>query len=149
MEREKQIEEMVEHIYEYVSKQDSAIVLNYEFGGKHKQGIATELYNAGYRKERQGEWISVEDRLPETDYKNTFDYNVLVYIPKREGCKQSGMFLGKVCKVEGDDGKRNFWNIKTEPCEWTVWGWSYFEHPVVTHWQPLPQPPKMKGADNE
>ena len=106
-----------------------------------------EIFDKLKEYEDKQEWISVEDRLPETDYKNTFDYNVLVYIPKREGCKQSGMFLGKVCKVEGDDGKRNFWNIKTEPCEWTVWGWSYFEHPVVTHWKPLPQPPKMKGTE--
>ncbi len=26
---------------------------------------AEALYNAGYRKQKEGEWISVEDRLPE------------------------------------------------------------------------------------
>jgi hypothetical protein len=105
-------------------------------------------YHEGYNDGCiMAEWISVEDRLPETDNKNTFDYNVLVYIPQREGCRQHGMFLGKIKKVEGDDGKGNFWGIKTEPCEWTVWGWRYFEHPVVTHWMPLPTPPKMKGAE--
>jgi len=111
-----------------------------EFEDKIEKGELVE--------QKHGEWISVEDRLPETDHKNTFDYNVLVYIPQRKGCRQSGIYLGKVRKVEGDDGKGNFWGKKTEPCEWTVWGWSYFEHPVVTHWMPLPQPPKMKGAEN-
>lgn len=144
MENEKQITEMAKDICtgcrERHKCENNNVCAMAEIVAKH-------LYNAGYRKERQGEWISVEDRLPETDYKNTNDYNVLVYIPKREGCKQSGMFLGKVCKVNGDDGKRNFWGIKTEPCEWTVWGWGYLEHPVVTHWMPLPTPPKMKGAE--
>lgn len=106
-----------------------------------------EIFDKLKEYEDKQEWISVEDGLPETDNKNTFDYNVLVYIPKREGCRQNGIYLGKLKSVKGDDGKGNFWRIKTEPCEWTVWGWSYFEHPVVTHWMPLPQPPKMKGAE--
>lgn len=147
MEREKQIDEIAKLICTYPQCVNYNIIGGCKIAECQTVDIAENLYKQGYRKERQGEWISVEDRLPETDYKNTNDYNVLVYIPKREGCKQSGMFLGKVCKVNGDDGKRNFWGIKTEPCEWTVWGWSYFEHPVVTHWMPLPTPPKMKGAE--
>lgn len=74
-------------------------------------------------------WISVADRLPETDGKNTSDYNVLVYIPKREGCRQHGIYVG------------NFWGLKTESSEWMVWSWGYYEHPVITHWMPLPKPP--------
>lgn len=53
-------------------------------------------------------WISVEDRLPETDGKNTSDYNVLVYIPKREGCRQHGIYVGKRANVPADDGSGNF-----------------------------------------
>ena len=87
-------------------------------------------------------WISVEDRLPETDGKNTFAYNVLVYIPKRDGCNQHGVYIGKLRSVKADDGSGNFWGFKTQACDWTVWGFSYFEHPVVTHWMPMPQPPK-------
>ena len=93
-------------------------------------------------------WISVEDRLPETDGKNTSDYNVLVYIPKREGCRQHGIYVGKLANVPADDGSRNFWGLKTESSEWIVWGWGYLEHPVITHWMPLPKPPgEMTNAD--
>ena len=102
----------------------------------------------------QCEWTSVEERLPETDNKNTRDFNVLVYIPPRSGCVQNGIYLGKLSHVNADDGTGNFWRIKTEACDWTVWGWSYFEHPVVTHWKPLPALPieaeqrlaELKGA---
>ena len=93
------------------------------------------------------QWISVEDRLPETDDTNSYTYNVLVFIPEREGCRQHGMYLAKLKYVKASDGKDNFWNIPTQECEWTVWGWSYFKHPVVTHWMPLPEPPKMKGGE--
>lgn len=89
-----------------------------------------------------GEWISVEDRLPETDGKNTFDYNVLVFIPKREECCQHGIYLGKLKHIKANDGSGNFWGIPTEESEWTVWGFGYMEHPIVTHWMPLPEPPK-------
>ena len=95
---------------------------------------------------RRKEWISVDERLPATDNKNTYDFNVLVFISKREGCRQHGIFLGKLKHSEAEDGSKNFWNIPIEESEWTVWGWSYFEHPVVTHWMPLPEAPKMKGG---
>lgn len=93
-----------------------------------------------------GGWISIEERLPETDNKNTHDFDVLVYVPKRDGCRQHGVYLGKLLHVNADDGTGNFWGIKTEACEWTVWGWSYFEHPVVTHWKPLPPLPIQAEA---
>lgn len=88
-----------------------------------------------------GGWISVEEHLPETDNKNTHDFDVLVYVPKRDGCNQNGVYIGKLSHVNSDDGTGNFWGIRTESCDWTVWGWSYFEHPIVTHWKPLPALP--------
>lgn len=88
-----------------------------------------------------GGWISVEEHLPETDNKNTHDFDVLVYVPKRDGCNQHGVYIGKLSHVSSDDGTGNFWGIRTESCDWTVWGWSYFEHPIVTHWKPLPALP--------
>ena len=108
-----------------------------------------EAENAALRsrlEEAVGGWISIEERLPETDNKNTHDFDVLVYVPKRDGCRQHGVYLGKLSHVNADDGTGNFWGIKTEACEWTVWGWSYFEHPVVTHWKPLPPLPIQAEA---
>ena len=94
-------------------------------------------------------WISVEDRLPETDGKNTSDYNVLVYIPKREGCRQHGIYVGKLANVPADDGSGNFWGLKTESSEWIVWSWGYYEHPVITHWMHLPEPPDRRPPEGE
>ena len=87
-------------------------------------------------------WVNVNDTLPPTDNANTRDYAVLVYVPKREGCIQNGMYLGKLREVPADDGSGNFWGVKTEKSDWCLWGWSFLEHPVVTHWKPLPNPPK-------
>lgn len=85
------------------------------------------------------EWIPCAERLPEKSYKP----NVLVYVPPREGVRQSGIKVGHLEVVEADpEGKKNVWGIPREACEWSLYGWSYFEHPIVTHWMPLPEPPK-------
>ena len=111
------------------------------------QGLIAENVALRERLEKAvGGWISIEERLPETDNKNTHDFDVLVYVPKRDGCRQHGVYLGKLSHVNADDGTGNFWGIKTEACEWIVWGWSYFEHPVVTHWKPLPPLPIQAEA---
>lgn len=92
------------------------------------------------------EWISVKDRLPETDGEGTHKYDVLVYIPKRDGVNQHGIYIGKLLEVEPDrDGSGNFWGIPTPGSDWTVWGWGYLEEPVVTHWMPLPEMPEDVG----
>lgn len=91
------------------------------------------------------QWMSVKDALPDTDGKNTHDYDVLVYVPKREGCSQHGIYIGKLNNIPADDGSGNFWGIKTKASEWTIWGWGYIEHPIVTHWMPLPVPPEKEG----
>ena len=83
-------------------------------------------------------WISVKERMPSKGEK------VLLYIPEREGCKQHGMYLGKVEKVEADPkGEHNFWGMPTPGSNWIINGWSYFEEPIVTHWMPLPEAPEV------
>lgn len=119
MEREKQIEEMAKEILKYVLKQDSTIVLNHEFGGRRKQGLATHLYHAGYRKERQGEWISVEDELPSKDGKYLVCSNTNRW-------KQGNVYQARYYAGHG-------WGQKDKG-------------KGITHWMPLPEPPKMKGA---
>lgn len=87
-------------------------------------------------------WISVADRLPESNHKNNHVGDVLCYVPPRNGCHQSGLYIGKLCFVAADDGSGNFWGRPMPESDWTLWGWGYFEKPVVTHWMPLPEPPK-------
>ena len=135
-----------------------AIKLYSEAGAEEIKRLESENAALHERLEKAvGGWISIEERLPETDNKNTHDFDVLVYVPKRDGCRQHGVYIGKLSHVNADDGTGNFWGIKTEACEWTVWGWSYFEHPVVTHWKPLPPLPiqaeahlaELKGGSND
>ena len=75
--------------------------------------IAEALYNAGYRKQ---EWISVEERLPDRNY-NDF---VLAW---------NGMHV-------------EFLHYNHRYKQWEDY-YSLKEHPwKVTHWMPLPEPPK-------
>lgn len=101
-----------------------------------------EALRAELAQRNEMRWISVEDKLPERSDKPDQADDVLLYIPPRDGCRQRGTRLGKLCPVEAGDGNKNFWNVPTAASDWTVWGWSYFEEPVVTHWMPLPSAPK-------
>jgi len=97
-------------------------------------------------KQQVPHWISVKEELPEvhgTDEINHNKFDVLVYVPERDGCHQSGYFLGKLQKVRADNtGDTNFWGVKTPESDWTLWGWSYFEKPIPSYWMPLPEPPE-------
>ena len=101
--------------------------------------------------QKQNEWIPVSERLPETDNKNSMNnYNVLLWVKdKNEPEDGPQIYLGKLRKVNGDDGSHNFWGIKIEPCDWTIWGWSYFHEPEVIAWMPLPKPyePQERRSD--
>jgi hypothetical protein len=89
----------------------------------------------------QTQWIPVNKKLPKTDNKNDINsFNVLLWVKnKTHPEREAQIYLGKLRHVDGDDGSRNFWGIKTEPCEWTIWGWSYFNEPEVIAWMPLPE----------
>ena len=94
-------------------------------------------------------WIPVTEQLPESNHKNDHVGDVLCFVPPRDGCYQSGLYLGKLNHIAANDGSRNFWGRPIQASDWTLWGWSYLEKPVVTHWMPLPEPPKMDGdAEN-
>ena len=96
-----------------------------------------EIYDIEYSR-----WIPVSERLPETDNKNSINnYNVLLWVKdKSHPEREPQIYLGKLRNVNGDDGSGNFWGIETKPCEWTIWGWSYFYEPEVIAWMPLPTP---------
>ena len=82
------------------------------------QYIAEKLYNAGYRKENQGEWVSVDDRMPEISGK-------YIVCTKNDKVYQTKFY-------SYTENKGGHWGQKDK-------GRS------ITHWMPLPKPPKMKG----
>lgn len=99
--------------------------------------------------ESRNTWISVNDRLPEINKEHPHECDVLVYVPKRDGIYQHGIYIGARGKIEGDPkGEDNFWGVPTQECDWVIRGWSYFEHPVVTHWMPLPKAPIAEEEQN-
>ncbi len=111
----------------------------YEDSKRYSGRLELKLNAAAKRISR---WIPVTEQLPESNNQNDLVGNVLCYIPPRDGCRQSGLYLGKPKCVAAGDGSGNFWGRPTPASDWIVWGWCYFEKPVVTHWMPLPEPPK-------
>lgn len=105
---------------------------------------AERLYAAGYRKqdeafsrphENGGEWISVEERLPQIDKNGKGRYGGERSVRVLCVCKQRG---GKTFVKEG----------YYEPCAngsvfWRIPG----SIDSVTHWMPLPEPPKKGGGE--
>lgn len=125
--KKKQIEEMSRHVctacaYEYNGSCD----LHRLPGQCHKAtAVAEALYEAGYRKQVEGEWISVDDRLP--------DKNVMV--------------LGFIHTVYADGGSwDNILVMELSSAGYFVpFNCSAIRDNRVTHWMPLPDAPKMKG----
>ena len=77
------------------------------------------------------EWISVEDRLPSDEQ------DVLVIAHGWDGRL---VYVGSHKRVEAK--KSWLTGITNKSSEWLLWGWSYLKEPIVTHWMPLPNPPK-------
>jgi hypothetical protein len=110
MDREKQIEEMASEIE--IFWRDTCRI---DF-----DKTAKALYQKGYRKQSEGEWISVYDRLPE-----------------------AGKLV--LCIWERGDDKQNYGFGRYQAHD--VWYVSNEGMPCVTNWMPLPEPPKMKGGE--
>ena len=76
-------------------------------------------------------WISVKDRLPEP-------YTDVLVIA--HGWKDRSIYIGRLEKVESQESWLT--GLTNKASDWTIWGFSYLVEPVVTHWMPLPEPPK-------
>ena len=130
---------MKEQIEELSKSIDEALVHNVSWNSQNgviaysADGIARELFDDGYRKQ---EWISVDDRLPEDVYgKDRKIITVLV-------CTKSGRVStsSRVRMMMLNKEKRDF--------EYTdIFEWSGQIAKKITHWMPLPEPPKMKGGE--
>lgn len=127
---EKQIEEMAKVIDDIES---NAYIECYDKAFADADKIAETLYNAGYRKqsepiscghEKDSGWISVDERLP-TDDEIHDEYGELV------------PFL--VVERDTQYPYRAFY-------DGTIWGDGLMKIKGITHWMPLPEPPKMKGG---
>ena len=98
--------------------------------------IADEIYNAGYRKQ---EWISVDERLPEDGLSYEGFYPVDCLLAAKVGDR-----------VVVDWGTRyvsfSYRTGKAEPYWEILHDWDEGQGCEITHWMPLPEPPKMKGG---
>ncbi len=86
------------------------------------------LDEASNRLENQNEWIGVEERLPDNHR------TVLV------ACK--GITVAGAAPIAVGSYGGGHWFLAD--AEGTLYLTKYM-HIVVTHWMPLPEPPKMKG----
>lgn len=121
-----QIEEIADALYESDNK------INVVIGGIEQ--VAEDIYNAGYRKQ---EWISVDERLPEDELSEEHKkktIKVLVAIKAKNGItiRTQERFLDYTYSNGGE--RQSYW----------TWRFSRGE---VTHWMPLPEPPKVKGGE--
>lgn len=120
MEREKQIEYIIDLLTDF-DEMGFAPTTTVPNPDAYAIDWRNKLTNAlqGYLK--QSEWISVEDDLPKNQLAR-----VLVFLKDDEFTKPIG--FNKIDTDRYIDGK------------WVRWG------KYVTHWMPLPEPPKMKGG---
>ena len=81
------------------------------------------------------DWISVKDRLPDDEQE------VLVIAHGWDGRL---VYVGSHKRVEPQ--KSWLTGITNKSSEWSLWGWSYLKEPMVTHWLPLPEPPKENAG---
>ena len=94
--------------------------------------IADHLISSGVTVQ---EWISVKDRLPEIDDKD-YSRSVTVLFRTIQGHIHSGYRnIGSIKQsYYDDDCTPPYWLDESENLD--------FEENEVTHWMPLPQPPK-------
>ena len=126
MSKEKQIEEM----WNIVTTDCNEECVGCEYENDNwcfTHRVINNLYNAGYRKQ---EWISVEERLPQSEQM------VLCYTP----C-DGFMFVGFYREVEPNPYWKSYWNIITAMRS------TKKVTKKVTHWMPLPEPPKKGGGE--
>ena len=74
-------------------------------------------------------WISTDVKLPEDDFKQGKPRTLIMCIVCTE--KGTVKFCSRIRKPLYDGSQ-----------EYTPWGWQKKSHVQITHWMPLPEPPK-------
>lgn len=94
---------------------------------------AERAHQDGQLNEPHGDgWVSVEERLPEE--------NLEVLIVAKGWDKTPPYYLG--CLHHMKPVTSWLTGITSAESDWLIHGWSYLRSPEVTHWRPLPEPPK-------
>lgn len=95
--------------------------------------IAEAFVAKGWRKRSEGEWISVEERLPDNDWgKHWKERKYYLVFTKPSGLMNVAVY----------GYKEHDWWIDRNSC--VLDKKNYNE---VTHWMPLPEPPKGEKHD--
>lgn len=92
------------------------------------RNIADHLISNGVTVQ---EWIPVTERLPERDKE------VLLIV---HGWEDRLYYTGCLHRQEAE--RSWLTGIESKASDWKIWGFSYLREPIVTHWMPLPEPPK-------
>ena len=92
------------------------------------ENVANILINNGVTVQ---EWIPVTERLPECDKE------VLLIV---HGWGDRLYYTGCLHRQESE--RSWLTGIESKASDWKIWGFSYLREPSVTHWMPMPQPPK-------
>jgi hypothetical protein len=127
MSKEKQIEEMAQVVRDTIYQENEngftegfdALCTATEYLAEK---ITEALYTAGYRKQ---EWISVEERLPKN------------YRPVLVACE--GLTIGGYAPIAIGSYGGGLWSLAD--ADGTAYLTKYMRC-TVTHWMPLPEPPK-------
>ena len=114
-------EKQIEELVKVIDESPWRIEQDFEGCHINSSEIAEYLYSTGCRK--QSEWISVDERLPKQRKL------VLCIWTLENGCLNNYGFA----RYQGE----NVWCVSNEGIH------------KVTHWMPLPEPPKMKRCEQE
>lgn len=98
------------------------------WGSNTSEEIADNLLDNGVTVQ---EWIPVTERLPERDKE------VLLIV---HGWEDRLYYTGCLHRQEAE--RSWLTGIESKASDWEIWGFSYSREPIVTHWMPLPEPPK-------
>lgn len=94
------------------------------------------------------EWISVDERLPDVEFGENQEFIVCVYrkLQDRSYCFAAQYLNAMQLYNECEDDERLFsgWHDVKEHADYDGWysPLELHEGDKVTHWQPLPEPPK-------